>query len=136
MCVCVCVNSQKIAYERNHDYLYVSLCHPYNNKFISSMIIILMYVMEWFLRWFTSMKCIANMYESSGNWTSCPSLVGEIKWCYDEVEQVHLGIFVWIGHGEQLSPWFGFCLLFVVFSINASWAWNGHQIPVANKSTS
>ena len=42
---------------------------------------------------------------SRGDWTSYLRLVGAVKQGYQEVQQVHLSIFIWIEHGEKLFPW-------------------------------
>ena len=89
------------------------------------MIVTWTHVVEWSLRWFTSLKCIANMYESSGGWTQYPRLVGVIKWCYEEVLQMHkevlhvrvcYGFLVWISmiwswYGRVPISWYSWALL-------------------------
>ena len=45
------------------------------------------------------------MYESSSDQTSYPRLVGAVKWRYDEVLQVYLGVFVWITLHDLVMVW-------------------------------
>ena len=42
---------------------------------------------------------------SHGDWTSYLRLVGAVEKGYEEVQQVHLSILIWVEHGEKLSPW-------------------------------
>ena len=66
------------------------------------MIIVLMHVVEGFIRSFISVKCITNLNGLSNDVGALYlRLFGPGRQCYDKVHQVHLGVLGQIGYGNQ-----------------------------------
>ena len=66
------------------------------------MIIVLMHVVEGFIRSFISVKCITNLNGLSNDVGALYlRLFGPGRQCYDKVHQVHLVVLVWIRHGQR-----------------------------------